>query len=111
VRRGTHSARVQERGAGRGTVEAIRALGAIAAARLDAVARFTKAVIAERGRVDDVELEAFRAAGFGDGAALEVVLGVSLATLCNFANNLAQPPLDPQLDAYRWDPPQPAAAE
>jgi hypothetical protein len=37
---------------------------------------------------------------------LEVVLGVSLATLCNFANNLAQNELNPQLAAYRWTPPQ-----
>jgi hypothetical protein len=37
-------------------------------------------------------------AGFEDPATLEVVLGVSLATLCNFANNLGQPPLNSQLE-------------
>lgn len=42
---------------------------------------------------------------------LEVVLGVSLATLCNFANNLGQPPLNPQLEAFRWDAPSTQAAE
>jgi hypothetical protein len=31
-------------------------------------------------------------------------LGVSLATLCNFANNLARNELNPQLEAYRWEP-------
>jgi alkylhydroperoxidase family enzyme len=69
---------------------------------LDAVAQFTKAVIATRGRVEDRDLEAFHAAGFDDAAALEVVLGVSLATLCNFANNLGQPPLNEQLEKFRW---------
>jgi uncharacterized peroxidase-related enzyme len=93
------------------TVGALRELGPLADGRLDAVARFTKAVIADRGRVPDAELAAFRAAGFDDQAALEVVLGVSLATLCNFANNLAQPPLNPQLEAFRWDGLQAAAAE
>ena len=72
--------------------------------RLDAVAVFTRAVIGARGAVSDAELAAFKAAGFDDAAALEVILGVSLATLCNFANNLAQNELNPQLAVYRWEP-------
>lgn len=92
------------------TVEALRGLAVVPDARLNAVAEFTKAVIATRGRVEDAALQAFRDAGFDDGAALEVVLGVSLATLCNFANNLGEPPLNPQLEAYRWDGAAVAAA-
>lgn len=71
-------------------------------ARLNAVADFTRAVIRSRGAVEGDELAAFRAAGFTDAAALEVVLGVSLATLCNFANNLGQPALNPQLEPFAW---------
>jgi uncharacterized peroxidase-related enzyme len=70
--------------------------------RLDGVARFTEAVITSRGDVSDDELARFKSAGFSDQAALEVVLGVSLATLCNFANNLAHGPLNEELKAYRW---------
>jgi uncharacterized peroxidase-related enzyme len=92
-------------------VEALRSLAPVADTRLHAVAQFTKAVIAGRGQVADQELEAFRGAGFDGQAALEVVLGVSLATLCNFANNLGQPPLNPQLESYRWDGPRAVAAE
>jgi uncharacterized peroxidase-related enzyme len=93
------------------TVEALRNLGHVPDERLEAVARLTKAVIATRGRVDDAELAAFKAAGLTDQAALEVVLGVSLATLCNFANNLAGPPLNAQLESYRWDGVSAAVAE
>lgn len=71
--------------------------------RLDAVAALAREVVATRGAVSDAALGAFRAAGFSDANALEVVLGVSLATLCNFANNLAQNELNPQLAAYRWE--------
>jgi hypothetical protein len=60
-------------------------------------------VIATHGRVEDADLEAFKVSGFSDQAALEVVLGVSLATLCNFANNLGRVPLNPQFEPYRWD--------
>jgi uncharacterized peroxidase-related enzyme len=85
-------------------VDALRENATVGDARLQAVAAFTRAVIANRGAVADAELEAFRAAGFSDSNALEVVLGVSLATLCNFANNLARNELNPELAAYRWEP-------
>ncbi|WP_144140765.1 carboxymuconolactone decarboxylase family protein [Paraburkholderia sp. BCC1884] len=85
-------------------VDGIRGQEKIDDARLDAVAVFTKAVIASRGAVSDEALEAFRGAGFTDANALEVVLGVSLATLCNFANNLSQNDLNEQLATYRWQP-------
>jgi uncharacterized peroxidase-related enzyme len=92
-------------------VDALREKREVPDARLNAVARFTEAVIAGRGRVSDAELSSFKAAGFDDGAALEVVLGVSLATLCNFANNLGEPPLNTQLETYRWTGPLAEAAE
>lgn len=69
--------------------------------RLDAVRAFTEAVIAARGGVPDEALQAFRQADYSDQQALEVVLGVALATLCNFANTLAQSPVNPQLEAFR----------
>lgn len=69
-------------------------------AKLDAVAAFAQAVIGRRGAVADDDLAAFRNAGYGDQQALEVVLGISLATLCNFANSLAQSPVNPQLQPY-----------
>lgn len=69
--------------------------------RLDALAAFAAAVIAKRGAVADQQLHAFLAAGFSQQQALEVVLGVSLATLCNFANVLAQSPVNTQLEPFR----------
>lgn len=95
-----------------GVVDALRDKAPVPDVRLDAVARFTEAVIEARGAVSDEALATFKAAGFTDQQALEVVLGVSLSTLCNFANNLGQPPLNAQLEPYRWEPDGvPAAAE
>lgn len=105
-----HTAIVTKAGLDPAIIAALRERGHVPDARLEAVARFTKAVIASRGRVEDADLADFRAAGFDDKAALEVVLGVSLATLCNFANNLGAPPLNPQLEPFRWDAPQESAA-
>lgn len=53
----------------------------------------------------DAALQAFRAAGFSDANALDVVLGVGLATICNFGNNLGQTALNPELEPYRWEAP------
>lgn len=92
-------------------IDALRAGGPVPDARLNAVAEFTRAVIRSRGGVHNSELQAFRAAGFSDANALEVVLGVSLATLCNFANNLGQPALNPELQQYAWNNSAAAAAE
>jgi uncharacterized peroxidase-related enzyme len=90
-------------------VQALRKLTPVPDARLNAVAAFTQAVIATRGAVDDDAYQAFIGAGFTQANALEVVLGISLATLCNFANNLAQTALNPQLQQYAWEPQDPAA--
>ncbi|WP_374104331.1 carboxymuconolactone decarboxylase family protein, partial [Burkholderia sp. E168m23] len=88
----------------RADVDALRDGEPVAEPRLEAVAAFTRAVIATRGAVTDDALDAFLAVGFTEANALEVVLGVSLATLCNFANNLARNELNPELAAYRWEP-------
>ncbi|MCP2040227.1 putative peroxidase-related enzyme [Neisseria sp. HSC-16F19] len=81
-------------------IKASRQLGELADARLNALAEFTRAVMANKGNVSDEELAAFFAAGYNEQQALEVVLGVSLATLCNYANNLARSEINPELQAY-----------
>ena len=92
-------------------VEQLRSQEHVDDPRLDAVAEFTRAVISSRGAVQGDALGRFLAAGFSDANALEVVLGVSLATLCNFANNLGQPDLNPELKPYAWQPTAAQAAE
>ena len=68
--------------------------------KFNALANFTQAVILNKGNVPDDELQAFFNAGYNEQAALEVVLGVSLATLCNYSNNLARTEINPELQAW-----------
>lgn len=79
---------------------ALRGTKALSDPRLNALALFTLAIIEHKGRVSDDELQGFLAAGYTQASALEVVLGVSLATLCNYANNLAQTPINTELEAF-----------
>ncbi|OYO30818.1 carboxymuconolactone decarboxylase family protein [Janthinobacterium sp. PC23-8] len=82
------------------TVRALQHGQSTGDAKLDAVAAFASAVIATRGAVADDAYQAFLAAGYKQQQALEVVLGISLATLCNFSNSLAGTPVNPQLTPY-----------
>ena len=106
-----HSALAEEKAKlDKAVINQLREHTRVSDSKLDGVARFAEAVIASRGNVSDDELARFKNAGFTDHAALEVVLGVSLATLCNFANNLAHAPLNEELKAYRWTGPTSTAA-
>lgn len=82
-------------------LDALRAVAPIESdAKLDALAKFTVSVINDKGRVDEATFANFLEAGYTHEHALDVVLGVSLATLCNYANNLANTPINPQLQPY-----------
>lgn len=68
--------------------------------KYQALAQFTMALIDHRGKVSDKALADFKVAGYDDTAVLDVVLGVALATLCNYANNVAQTQINPELAAF-----------
>jgi uncharacterized peroxidase-related enzyme len=85
-----------------GVVEAIRDGRPIADAKLEALRRFTAAVVASRGWPSDAELVAFTSAGYGKQQVLEVVLGVGLKTLSNYTNHIAATPLDPAFHTAAW---------
>ena len=88
-------------------VEALRAghaarRAAAGAGRLHQASSSTRARPRQRRRAAG----ALREVGYTDGNALEVIVGVGLATICNFGNNLAQTPLNTQLADYAWSPKQ-----
>ena len=66
----------------------------------DTLAKFTIAVINTKGAVGDEAYNDFLEAGYTAQNALDVILGVSLASLCNYANNLAQTPINPELQEF-----------
>jgi len=83
-------------------VDALRDSKSVPDAKLDALANFTRALLQRLGNATDDELRAFYAAGYDEGDAVEVVLGISLATLCNLTSNLGRPSLNPELAPYAW---------
>ncbi|TDB72076.1 carboxymuconolactone decarboxylase family protein [Micromonospora sp. KC723] len=99
-----HTATLTRHGATPGLIEALRAGTPLPDARLEALRRFTLAVLDHRGAVPEEGTHAFLAAGYQPRHALDVVLGVGTYTISTFANRLTGAPLDPPLAAYAGEP-------
>lgn len=84
---------------------ALRAGHALADPRLDALATYTRRVLATRGKVEEPDLSRFLQAGFTHEQALEVVLGAAATTLSAYANRLTRAPVDPAFAAFHWQKP------
>lgn len=53
-----------------------------------------------KAKLTEAQLKAFFDAGYTQENAIDVILGVSLATLCNYVNNIAETPINPELQAF-----------
>ena len=99
-----HTATLVRHDAAPELIEALRTGATLPDPRLEALRRFTVAVLDHRGAVPDADLDALLAAGWQRRHALDVVLGVGTYTISTFANRLTEAPLDGPLAAYAWTP-------
>ena len=83
-------------------IESLRAGKSIPDSRLEALHRFATAVVESRGWPTEAQISEFAAAGYGAQQVLEVVLGVGLKTLSNYANHIASTPLDAAFQSAKW---------
>lgn len=91
-------------------VAALRDGKALPDEKLNALARFVRHVVRERGWVDEAELERFLDAGYTRRQVLDVVLANALKTLSNYTNHIAGTPLNEQFESERWKAPESRAA-
>lgn len=71
-----------------------RLAGRSADPKLAAALAFTRAIVAKRGEVSDADLAAVRAAGYDDGAIVEIVANVAANILTNYLNHVARTEID-----------------
>jgi uncharacterized peroxidase-related enzyme len=74
------------------TVEARK--GQLSDPKLDALAKFVKAVHEKNGNLDDSELQAFKSAGYNDGHVAEVAAAYALNIYTNVLNHLNKTEVD-----------------
>jgi len=83
------------KGAGLSAGEAASNLrGHANAPKTQAALDFAKAILHSRGHVTDAQLQAVRAAGFGDADIVEIVSHVAMNTFTNYFNNVAKTVID-----------------
>jgi alkylhydroperoxidase family enzyme len=70
--------------------------------RLAALSALTRALIERRGHLDATDAKAFTAAGFDDHQLLEVITGLAISTMANYAGNVARPALEELFQAQAW---------
>lgn len=87
-------------------VDALRRGGPLPDQRLEALRQFTAAVVVTRGSPSEIDVQAFLMAGFGSQQILEVILGVGLKTLSNYANHFADTPVDAAFSSAAWIDPR-----
>lgn len=68
--------------------------GAAADMKAHAALVFAQKVLASKGKVQDEDLTAVKAAGHDDAAVVEIVVNVALNVLTNFVNNVAKTDID-----------------
>lgn len=86
-------------------VDALRQQQTLPDKKLNALATFTRAVVKQRGMVQGKPLDDFITAGYSSVQVLEVILGVTMKTLSNYANHIMDTPLDTAFQAEAWDIP------
>jgi len=73
--------------------------------RLEALRQFTRIVVRERGLAGRADVDAFLRAGFTKANVLDVVTGVAMKTLSNYANHIAETELDEAFQPMAWTKP------
>ena len=100
-----HTAFAHMQGVPAETIEALRNSAPLSDARLEALNTFTRALVRNRGMVDQDEVELFIDAGYTPGHVMEVILGICVKTFSNLASNAVRIPVDAQFEEYAWQRP------
>jgi len=77
--------------------------GDLPEAKLDAVAKFTEAMVVSRGTPGKAAVDRFISAGYSEKQVLGVVLAIACKTFSNYTNHLAGTPVDDVFAPYKVD--------
>jgi uncharacterized peroxidase-related enzyme len=83
-------------------VQALRNRQPIVDDKLESLRSFTATVVQQRGHLKDEQVSDFLAAGYNGSTILAVITAVALKTISNYANHIANTPLDDAFQAHSW---------
>ena len=99
-----HSGGLKTAGLADDELDALRKRRSLNDVRLETLRVFVKSVVESRGWIKPPELQRFLNAGYLPEQVFEVLVGISMKTLSNYANHIADTPLDPRLEPFAWEP-------
>jgi AhpD family alkylhydroperoxidase len=67
-----------------------------------ALSGLSRALIEKRGHLEPRALEAFAAGGFAPAQVLEVIAGLAISVMANYAGNITKPALEEAFKAQAW---------
>ncbi|MFT5759020.1 MAG: putative peroxidase-related enzyme [Alteromonadaceae bacterium] len=92
-----HRAIGKQMGANPASLDALNNSQTIVDNRDRAIAEFTIAVMKNKGRVPNEDVQSFLSAGYNQQQILEVILVVTIKTLSNYSNHFTHPEPNPEL--------------
>jgi uncharacterized peroxidase-related enzyme len=105
-----HTAIAGMQGVSPAVVKSLRDGEALADPKLQALREFTREVVRSRGLPGEAAIAAFFQAGYTKTHVLDVILGVGLKTMSNYANHIAATPLDVAFQPHAWSKASPAVS-
>ena len=99
-----HTGIAHKDGVAQDVIDALRNETPLPDAKLEALREFTLAVVNTRGRPSERQVAAFEAAGYGERAALDVVLIVAQKVMSNYVNSMFGTPTDAAFEKFLWTP-------
>jgi uncharacterized peroxidase-related enzyme len=99
-----HSAGLTMAGFHDDELDALRSSRHLKDEKLEALRAFVSAVVENRGWVKQPELRRFLSAGYRREQVLEALVGISMKTLSNYTNHIADTPLDAKFRPFAWEP-------
>jgi AhpD family alkylhydroperoxidase len=100
-----HTILAEQSGLSQSNVEALRGGGALDDAKLNALSQFTRLLIVNRGKLSEMQINAFFEAGYTSRHALEVILALAVKLISNYTNAIAGTPLDKEAQEKVWRKP------
>ena len=89
-----HSRGAKAAGMADEVIKAIAEQRPLSEVRLEALRRFVSQVVEKRGWVADDEVRAFLSRGYTNAQLLDVMVGISMKTLSNYINHVADTPIE-----------------
>jgi len=89
-----HSRGAKAAGVPDDVVKAIRERTPLKDPKTEALRRLVSRIVGQRGWLSDVEVQEFLGSGYSKSQLLDVMVGVSMKTLSNYINHLADPPAE-----------------